>query len=181
MRRRALVVALVLAAFLPSCGDSSPTGPIVPPEPRPGITFRPTRFPFPPASLTLQVRSSSPEEITLALTATRVADLYGWAVDLVFDTEILGFVSFEQGGFLEADGVEVITQLAEGSDGRLIIGQTRVGDVDGVTGSGDVLALTLRAEAEGSTGILPENGASFDSEGSDLGLEILGGSITVVQ
>lgn len=176
---RALVVTLALAAFLPSCGDS-PTGPVIPP-PRPGITFRASTFPLPAGSLALQVRTSTAEEITLALVATEVEDLYGWGVDLVFDVDILSLVSFEQGDFLEADGVDVVSEVADDSAGRLVIGQARVGDVDGVDGGGDLLLLTFRAGTEGSTGIQPESGAGFDSAGDPLDVQFLGGTITVVQ
>jgi len=186
MRHPAAVVTLILAAFLPSCGDS-PTGPIVPPEPEPGVTFRPSAQPVPPESLALQVQSSTLEEITLVLRATEVEDLYGWAVDLVFDPEILSLASFQQGDFLEPPApdsdIDLITQLVEDPEGRLVIGQTRIGDVDGVTGTGDVLVLVFQAveAAEGSTTLEPEDGASFDSDGTDLQLEILGGTVTVVR
>lgn len=179
MRRGCLAFTLVLAALLPSCGGSTPTGP--PPPPPPGIRFQPSVFPAPAGSLTLQLRSSTTEEITLVLTATQVEDLYGWALDLTFDTGILTFVSFEEGDFLREENVEVSSQLVDDSDGRLIVGQTRVGNVAGVDGSGDVLELTFQAETEGSGGIRPENGAAFDSDGNDLPLEILGGSVTVIQ
>lgn len=171
--------AVLLLISLPSCGSGSgPTSPN-PPQPPPGISFRVAVTPTPTDSISLAFAGSTTESITLLLVANDVDSLYGYGLDLPFDPEVLSFAAFQQEGFLEGEGINVVTEVAENPTGRLIIGQTRVGEVQGVSGFGGLLSLTFNAVANGSTPTSPQAGAAFDAAGNQQTTLFLGGTVTV--
>ncbi|MGD8817964.1 MAG: cohesin domain-containing protein [Acidobacteriota bacterium] len=175
--------ALLLALTLPVACGKSPT------TPRPTTTTTTT---LPPNKVTfiadanpgsdaiaLSMTESTATEFTLVLTVVSVTDLYGYAVDINFDPEVVAFDSSEAGDFLEAPGATVSTQVTEQPPGTLVIGQTRVGPFDGVSGSGTLLTLKFRSLAAGTSPFTPANASAFDSTGSTLATQFFGGIATV--
>jgi hypothetical protein len=183
MRRRcALLEAAALSALLvlPSCGGS-PSRPGPPPRPQPGITYVSSANPSPANSIVLETRASDPQQITLALRANDVTDLYGLALDITFDATVVSFESFSVREFLGDDGTSMTTQVVENPEGTLVIGQSKFGPLDGSEGTGDLLVLTFEAVAAGVSAIVIANQAAFDPAGSITDTSFFGGTLTVVQ
>lgn len=181
-RRACTALAVMLLLSLPSCGGDSPSTPTRPPTPPPGITFFPAVSPAPADSVSLERRSGTTTEITLAVKATSVEGLYGVALDIVYDRSIVELDSFEAGDFLTgAQGVLVSTNVVENPEGTLVIGQSRIGAVEGVTGTGDIVVLTFRAVGGGFLQLTPTSTGAFDADGAPKATTFLGGSLTVIR
>lgn len=172
--------ASLLLVALAACGDS-PSAPTPPPQPQPGITYRSSVSPAPANSIVLETRGSDPQQITLALKANAVTDLYGVALDIRFNTSVLSFDSFSARDFLGSEGTSMSTQVVENPDGTLVIGQSKFGSVSGSEGTGDLLVLTFRAVAAGSSVISIANQGAYDPAGSITSTSFFGGTVTVVQ
>lgn len=180
-RRVSVCAAAVLgtAAIVasPGCGGSSPTAPPPPPGP-PAITFSPEALGG-ADTIVLVFVSATATEVTLSLNASNVADLFGYGVDLVFDPEIIAFESAEAGNFLDAEGITVTLQVVEAVPGTLVIGQSRVGAVEGASGSGALVRLRFTAASNGTTDVNAANGSAFGSDGSQQTTTFFGGTLNV--
>lgn len=170
---------LALACIAAACGGSTPTNPTPrPPPPPPTVRFVPEGNPG-MDSIALGMSASTAETFTLVLRAAGVTDMYGYAVDLTYDPAIMMFDSAEPGTFLDGEGISVSTQVSEGPPGTLVIGQTRVGAVPGVSGGGLLLSLNFVSVAAGSTVVATANGGAVDSTGAALATRMFGGTVTV--
>jgi hypothetical protein len=137
--------------------------------------------PAPPNSIVLETRSSDPQQITLALKANAVVDLYGVALDIRFNTAIVSFDSFSVRDFLGSEGTSMSTQVVENPDGTLVIGQSKFGTVDGTAGTGDLLVLTFSAVSGGGSAVTIANQGAYDPDGSITSTSFFGGTLTVVR
>ena len=172
---------VIVSGMLAGCGGgSTPVSPTPPPTTMPvtpsfaGEDERPEQD-----SILLTMTASSSSSFTLVLSANNVSDLFGYGLDLVFDPAIIAFVSFEAGTFFDGQDVSVTTQVVESAPGRLVIGQSRVGAVPGVTGTGAMLLLNFTTVSAGSTPVTLEDAAAFDSTGEALVIRFLGGTVLV--
>ena len=167
-------------AMMGACGGSSPTTPRPPPTPQaPTITFVSDNIDAGANSIVLVMTATGTDSFTLTLTANSVTDLFGYALDIVFDTTMIALANSQFGIFLDAEGITVTSQMIQSTPGTLIIGQSRVGAVAGVTGSGALLTLDFTAVTAGSTTIAIQNAGAFDSTGAALATEFVGGTATV--
>ena len=184
MRRRYGLIGCVMAAAtllaLLSCGGSSST-PTPPSPPQPGITYRSSADPPPANSIVLETRASDPQQISLALKANAVTDLYGLALDISFNPAIVTFDSFSVRDFLGDEGTSMSTQVVESPEGTLVIGQSKIGPAGGSSGTGDLIVLVFRAVAAGSSSISMANQGAYDPTGSITATSFFGGTLTVVQ
>ena len=71
-------------------------------------------------------------------------------VTLAYDPQVIEFTGAINGGFL-GQQAQVLSDASE--PGRLIVGASRLGDVGGVQGDGDVVSLQFRALADGETAL----------------------------
>lgn len=164
-------------AMMGACGGSSPTTPRPPPTPT--ITFVSDNADAAANSIVLVMTATGTDSFTLTLTANSVTDLFGYALDIVFDTTMIALANSQFGVFLDAEGITVTSQMIQTPPGTLIIGQSRVGAVAGVTGSGALLTLDFTAISAGSTTIAIQNAGAFDSTGASMATEFVGGTVTV--
>jgi hypothetical protein len=174
------IVVLAFACLVAvACGGSTPTTPTPrPPPPPPTVRFVAEANPS-TDSIALGMTMTTPAAFTLVLSAIEVADLYGFAVDLTYDPAIVMFDTAEAGAFLAGEGISVSTQVTEGPPGTLVIGQTRVGAVAGVSGGGALLTLNFKSVAAGSTTFATATAGAVDSTGAALATQIFGGTVTV--
>ena len=168
-------------AMMGACGGSSPTTPRPPPmpPPPPTISFVSDNASATANSIVLLMTATGTDSFTLTLTANNVTDLFGYALDIVFDTTMVTLVNSQFRVFLDAEGITVTSQMIQTTPGTLIIGQSRVGAVAGVTGTGALLTLDFTAIAAGSTTIAIQNAGAFASTGATLATEFVGGTVTV--
>lgn len=77
---------------------------------------------------------------------------------LRYEPRYLKFVKASEGGFMKEDGKA--TSFMTSNDekkGRIIVGSSRLGDREGISGSGTVMTVTFRASGRGGTRVYLEN------------------------
>ena len=86
------------------------------------------------------------DQVEVIVQVGNVSDLYGVALDVVYDPAVYKFVSAAKDDFLASDGRDInfAAALEDGYEGRLVMGVSRIGDVDGLAGTGAV--MTARFE-----------------------------------
>jgi hypothetical protein len=174
MRRCCGVLAAVIAfAWLATaCGGGGGGGPTAPPTPPPPppVSFTAAGT---PGALTIHLGKTSgtaDNVLRLEIRASEFADLYGLGFDLAYPAALLDYRggSHVEGGFLSADGSRTELFAREVTDGEVIVGVSRLGDVGGVEGSGLVLTLDFTAVTNGSGEFSFSANSAFDSGGDRL-------------
>ena len=170
-----VIAVLVASTALAGCGGgNTPTTPS-----SPNVTFVADAANPGTDAIALSMTSSTATTFTLALRASEVADLFGYGVDITFDPGVVMFETASAGTFLDGEGITVTTQVTEGPSGTLVIGQSRLGAVAGMSGSGTLLSLDLRAVAAGTSAVASSNADAFDSTGAVMTTQFFGGTATV--
>ncbi len=154
----------------------------------------------------LELALESPAEVNVGdvfavdLTIDAVTDLYGVALDLLYDSDLLQVVDAEPGTHgvqpdvlestvLAEDGLYVTilrAALEDGEAGRLVLGLTRDGQVPGVVLTEKQILMTVYFEAlaEGVANIDydPDVCGLEDSTGEDIPIDtLIGTQVTIVQ
>jgi hypothetical protein len=108
--------------------------------------------------------------LRLEVRASEFVGLYGVGFDLQYPTGMLDYRggSHVEGDFLSADGSRTEILVRQKTDGRVIVGLSRLGDVGGVDGSGLLLTLDFTAVQNGSQPISFVANAAFDGSGDRL-------------
>lgn len=108
-------------------------------------------------------------DFVLELNIDDVAGLYALGLDVVYNTDIVKFVSAEQGGFLTKDQTTTLMPIKNREeDGRLVFGISRTKDAPGVDGSGILAKFTFHALKTGETEVNIESLILKDSSLMDL-------------
>lgn len=105
-------------------------------------------------------------EIAIKINVNNVANLFGTAFDLVFDPDILSFVSAQKGSFLEKDGASTVLLATVNPVNTLIIAYSRLavsGAPTGVSGSDTLLNLTFKTKEQGVSNLVFQNNALCDT------------------
>jgi len=171
-------VALAVTVLLSACGGSTPTTPNRPTPPS-SVTFVPDSSNPGTDAIALGLSSSTAATFTLVLRAADVTDLYGYGVDIIFDPAIIAFSSATAGTFFDGTDITVTTQVIEGPPGTLVIGQSRVGSVPGVSGGGTLVSLDFTSVAAGTTTLTTANAGAFDSTGAAMTTQFFAGTVRV--
>lgn len=127
-----------------------------------------------PNSIFLEiVEDADSRDVLLRVEAVEIEDLYGLAFDLRFDKKLLRWEKngpAEVGDFLAAEGeVECQLLVRQRGRGRLVVGVTRLGAVEGASGSGTVMTLAFqKRKKEGEREFTVEANRAFDSAANIL-------------
>ena len=181
----AAAVVLLLAGCGGGGSNPSPTAPPPPPPPPPpteGVFFTPDGI---PASSTIYLEGQDTEDSTssfvVEVRANDVEDLYGVSFDLQYPSDLLTWRrgKYEEGTFLNSGGAETKILIDRRPAGNLVIGIARVGDAEGVSGSGLLLSLEFVNEAVVGTGVFSfsDNDLVDSFGGIQEGSQWLAGSI----
>lgn len=142
-------------------------------EPSPGIEFLSSGVPGLDTIYLRGIGSDDPERLLrMEVWANEVSDLYGLAFALQFSEKLFKFPKgrgtvFVEGPFLAADtGEESVLAVRQSGD-EIIIGYTRVGQVEGVSGSGLLMTLEFRGlGVAGKKRFRFRRAAVYDSSGA---------------
>lgn len=163
-------------------GGGGTTPPTMPPPPTRMLSWTAAGEPG-AQTVYLEIRSlNNPDRFVLQLRASRVTDLYGMALDVVYPSDIVQFdeAGVEEGGFFSASGgFETELQLAEDPTGRVIIGISRVGEAGGRNGDGLILELPFDSTSSGSGDFAIESSLAIDSDGFPVATTWLGGTVEI--
>ena len=103
---------------------------------------------FEPASAALKVG----ETATIGVTVQNVQDLYSIPMLLQFNPAVVSIEDVRQGGFLSGGTQEVaIVERVDKERGQAIISATRMPNTPGVSGSGTLVGIVVKALAPGSS------------------------------
>ncbi len=169
-----LVLTGALAWMTATCGGGGGGGPTAPPAPPPPppppIAFTAVGT---PGDLTVHLTKAdgtATDVLRLEVRASEFGDLYGLGFDLSYPTDLLNYRggSHTEGGFLSADGSRTEIFARQVTDGMVIVGLSRLGDVGGVDGSGLLLTLDFSVVANGSGSFSYIANNAFDGGGDPL-------------
>ncbi len=173
-----LLVGLVAA--LAACGGGGGGGPTNPPPPTPQIVFTPATANPANAIALSSGAGTDANNLVLDVRAVGVQELYGVSFDLRVPT-LLRFAGRTQGTFLSADGTATAFQVVENPTGNLVIGLTRLGNAQGVSGSGLLMSLQFTASTAGTGAFEIANGTAVGSGGTRLSSTFVAGSVQVIR
>ncbi|MBZ5541455.1 MAG: hypothetical protein LAN61_13140 [Acidobacteriia bacterium] len=163
--------ASIQAPTLPS---PAPTAVPVAPAPVPQAGPQSARLRFEPATLTLKAG----ETTTLGVVIDNVQDLFSIPMLLQYDPAILRIEEVRHGGFLSGGTQEIaIVERVDQEHGQAIISATRQPNTAGVSGSGTLLGIVVRALAPGSSKLAIVQVNAKDSQQKTLPL--LSGEATI--
>ena len=124
------------------------------------------------SNFTMSLASSKSNLFTVKIKVSGAVDLYAWQTKVVFDPNVLTVIDIEQGGFLSSNVLTVNStvirippldtiEMFEGDSifvfnsrvgyGRILVGETRIGAILGVSGDGTLATITFSIRKE--TGI----------------------------
>ncbi|REJ74239.1 MAG: hypothetical protein DWQ36_04405 [Acidobacteria bacterium] len=148
-----LLNGLALAALV-ACGGGggggSPTQPPPPPPPPPPGIVVTSDSAASAGTVSLRAGSGAAGELLLEVVGTDLQNVYGLAFTLLYPAGLLNFQEGSEGTFLSQSGaVDTSLQVFQ-SQGELVLGVSRLGDVGGTSGSGVVLSLRFTSAASGT-------------------------------
>jgi general secretion pathway protein D len=108
---------------------------------------------------------------TLGISVDNVADLYSIPMILQFDPTVISVQDIQHGGFLSSGNQEIaIVKGGDESKGQLMIAATRQPNTPGVSGSGTLLGLVVKALKPGNTNLSIVQVNAKDSQQKPLAL-----------
>ncbi|MEK7274132.1 MAG: cohesin domain-containing protein, partial [Candidatus Desantisbacteria bacterium] len=106
----------------------------------------------------------SNQTFTVTISAKDAVDLYGASLDLIFDTDKLSVIEAKEGGFLKQATISTsFLNKIDNEQGKVIMGMSRLGQVSGVTGTGNLVAITMKAKSAGTATLKLTNMVMQDS------------------
>ena len=108
------------------------------------------RLRFDPQTLNLAPGQTA----TLGISVDNVNDLYSIPMILQFDPAVISIEDIQHGGFLSSGNQEIaIVQGGDKAHGQVMIAATRQPNTPGVSGSGTLLGIVVKALAPGNTNL----------------------------
>lgn len=183
MRRNlpaSLATVLTMSALLlPAIGCGGSSSPSAPP---PGATFTPEGSAGANSISLSQNPASNANRLFLDVRADQINDLFGINLELTYPNNVLRYAAASEGGFLGSANVDTSFVVAEPSPGELVIGLTRLRDVQGRSGSGVLCTLEFTLPAAGNGAFTFSQTEAFAPRGAlKPGVTWLSGSVQVTR
>jgi general secretion pathway protein D len=132
-----------------------------------GANVQGARLRFDPQTVNLAPGQTA----TLGISVDNVADLYSIPMILQFDPTVISVQDIQHGGFLSSGNQEIaIVKGGDESKGQLMIAATRQPNTPGVSGSGTLLGLVVKALKPGTTNLSIVQVNAKDSQQKPLAL-----------
>ena len=125
------------------------------------------RLRFDPQTLNLAPGQSA----TVGISVDNVTDLYSIPMILQYDPAVISIEEVQHGGFLSSGNQEIaLVQRVDKEHGQAMIAATRQPNTPGVTGSGTLLGVVIKALAPGTTNLSIVQVNAKDSQQKSLAL-----------
>jgi len=150
----------------PAAGATAPNAASPSPQAQAGNAVAKIRFE--PQTLTLKAGQTA----TLGVVVENVNDLYSIPLLLQYDPKVISVEEVQHGGFLSGGGSQVIAipwQVLK-DKGQAIISATRPPSTPGVSGSGTLIGVVVKALAPGSTNLSIVQVNAKDSQQKSIAL-----------
>jgi general secretion pathway protein D len=132
-----------------------------------GLNAQAPRLRFDPQALNLAPGQTA----TLAVSIDNVNDLYSIPMILQYDPAVISVEEVQHGGFLSSGNQEIaIVQRVDKERGQAMIAATRQPNTPGVSGSGTLLGVVVKALAPGTTNLSIVQVNAKDSQQKPLAL-----------
>ena len=132
-----------------------------------GANGQTARLRFEPQTISLAPGQTA----TLGIAVDNVNDLYSIPMILQYDPAVITVEEVQHGGFLSAGNQEIaIVQGGDRAHGQAMIAATRQPNTPGVSGSGTILGVVVKAVARGSTNLSIVQVNAKDSQMKPLAL-----------
>ena len=121
------------------------------------------------------------QNFSVNVSASSVADLYGYQFDLGFNPALLSATSVSEGSFLPSAGATFfIPGTINNVAGSIVFtADSLVGAIPGATGSGTLATVNFKALAAGTSAVALSNVTLLDSKLSTITAGSANGSVTV--
>lgn len=170
-----LSIFVVLLPAIGCGGSSSPSAP-------PGASFTPDGSAGANSISLSQNPASDANRLIIDVQANQVSGLFGINLELSYPTNVLRYATATEGGFLGNANVDTSFVVAERSPGELVIGLTRLRDVQGASGSGILCSLEFTLPGSGTGAFTLVETEAFGPEGiSKPEVTWVGGSVQVTR
>jgi hypothetical protein len=87
---------------------------------------------------------------TVDINLTEVVDLYGWEFNITYDTTKLTASDAQEGPFLKSGGSTQFNKTINDANGWVYVYASLIGDIAGVSGSGDLANITFSIDNTGT-------------------------------
>ena len=115
-----------------------------------GMTVQGPRLRFDPPTLNLAPGQTA----TLGISVDNVTDLYSIPMILQYDPKVISVEEVQHGGFLSGGNQEIaLVQRVDKEHGQAMIAATRQPNTPGVSGSGTLMGVVIKALAPGATNL----------------------------
>jgi general secretion pathway protein D len=126
------------------------TGAAQPQPAQSGMTVQGPRLRFDPPTLNLAPGQTA----TLGISVDNVIDLYSIPMILQYDPKVISVEEVQHGGFLSGGNQEIaLVQRVDKEHGQAMIAATRQPNTPGVSGSGTLMGVVIKALAPGATNL----------------------------
>jgi hypothetical protein len=122
------------------------------------------------------------EEFVIEIEVADIVDLYGHQFDIHYNPGVLEYLSYSYGPFLSRNGQDPTFPLSPKISPGLIHNcvNTRMGDVDGISGTGILVSVNFRVIAGGQSSILLDNMLLVDSSINTISCSVSPGIVYVI-
>jgi general secretion pathway protein D len=145
-------------------------------QPQAGLNVPGARLRFDPQALTLAPGQTA----TLGVAVDNVNDLYSIPMMLQYDPAVISIEDIQHGTFLSSGNQEIaIVQGGDKSKGQVMIAATRQPNTPGVSGSGTLLGVVIKAIGPGATNLSIVQVNAKDSQQKPLALLTTEASVQV--
>lgn len=124
------------------------------------------------------------DTVTATVVVSNVADLFAYGFDLNYDATVLEYTDAIESAFLSggASGSTAFNvALLNGQPGALIIGNAKLGNLNGISGSGDLFSVEFNVIGESGTesGLIFGGNSFLASSSGDIMADLMNGEIAV--
>ena len=127
-----------------------------------------------PASIT------TGDELDLTINISSNQKIVSVPFYLRYDPAYMELIKATEGTFMKTDGKSATFMTSnDAAKGRLIVGNSRLGDRDGISGSGDLMSVKFKAKKAGSTKIYLENYRITDGGGNIIPAIVSGKDLVI--
>jgi hypothetical protein len=121
------------------------------------------------------VHGTTSQNVTINISISNVADLYGWELKLGWNASLLNLVSVNEGLFLKSGGATFFTYHLNTTDEHLVVDCTLEGNVPGVNGTGTLMMAQFQVIENGTCDLNLYDTQVFDSKGTAMSHLVHGG------
>ncbi|MDH3973837.1 MAG: cohesin domain-containing protein [Deltaproteobacteria bacterium] len=100
---------------------------------------------------------------------------------LRYDQNLVSFIKASEGDFMKQDGKSATFLTSnDAKKGRLIVGNSRLGDRKGISGSGQVMTVDFQADSSGQARFFFENYRLIDGQGKKIETKVFDKTINII-